>query len=113
MLAVFVSILLPIDLAEQIRRVDGLENPLAAAFQLSLLNLPGHALRDAAAFHHDRDAVFCSWRLARTSRTGGGAILGAVGAAGQTMSPVAMAILIGVIGVSAINPIVAATDAGL
>lgn len=105
--AVFISILLPIDLAEQIRRVSGLENPFSAALQLSLLNLPG-LLYGMLPLFVMIATLFLFLALARTSelvivRSSGRSALQ------QAMSPVAMAILIGIIGVSVINPIVAAT----
>lgn len=107
-LAVFISILLPIDLAEQIRRVGSAENPFAAAFQLSLLNLPG-LLYGMLPLFVMIATLFLFLGLARTSEM---VIVRASGrsALRQTMAPVTVAILIGLLGISVINPIVAATS---
>ncbi len=107
-LAVFISILLPIDLAEQIRRVSDVENALGAAFQLSLLNLPG-LLYGMLPLFVMIATLFLFLGLARTSelvvvRSSGRSALR------QTLSPVVTAILIGIIGITVINPIVAATE---
>ncbi|MBF9036150.1 LPS export ABC transporter permease LptG [Rhodobacterales bacterium HKCCE2091] len=107
-LAVFVSILLPIDLAEQIRRVGNAENPFAAAFRLSLLNLPG-MLYEMLPLFVMIATLFLFLGLARTSelvvvRSSGRSALR------QAMSPVVVAMLIGVAGVAVLNPIVAATE---
>lgn len=106
--AVFISILLPIDLAEQVRRVDGTESPFAAAFQLSVLNLPG-LLYGMLPLFVMIATLFLFLSLARTSemvivRSSGRSALR------QTLSPVVVAILIGIIGVAILNPIVAATS---
>lgn len=106
-LAVFISILLPIDLAEQIRRVSSVENPVSAAFQLSLLNLPG-LLYGLMPLFVMIATLFLFLSLARTSemvivRSSGRSALR------QTLSPVVVAILIGIVGITVINPIVAAT----
>ncbi|MEM9754652.1 MAG: LPS export ABC transporter permease LptG [Pseudomonadota bacterium] len=106
--AVFVSILLPIDLAEQIRRVRNVENPLAAAFELSLLNLPGLLYGMLPLFVMIATLILFLG-LARTSemvvvRSSGRSALR------STLSPVTVAVMIGVLGVTVINPIVAATE---
>ncbi|MEM9317477.1 MAG: LPS export ABC transporter permease LptG [Pseudomonadota bacterium] len=107
-LAVFVSILLPIDLAEQIRRVGDTERPVAAALELSLLNLPG-MLYEMLPLFIMIATLFLFLGLARTSelvvvRSSGRSALR------QTMSPVVVAICLGIVGVTVINPIVAATE---
>jgi len=106
--AVFISILLPIDLAEQIRRVGSVENPVSAAFQLSLLNLPGMLYGMLPLFVMIA-TLFLFLALARTSelvvvRSSGRSALR------QAMSPVVVSILIGIIGITVINPLVAATS---
>ncbi|MBF9030075.1 LPS export ABC transporter permease LptG [Rhodobacterales bacterium HKCCE3408] len=106
--AVFVSILLPIDFAEQIRRVGGSESPFGAAFELSLLNLPGMLYQLLPLFVMIA-TLFLFLALARTSelvviRSSGRSALR------STMSPVTVALLIGVFGVTVLNPIVAATE---
>lgn len=106
-LAVFISILLPIDLAEQIRRVGSAESPFSAALQLSLLNLPGMLYGMLPLFIMIA-TLFLFLGLARTSelvivRSSGRSALQ------QAMSPVVVAFVIGIIGVTVINPIVAST----
>ncbi len=107
-LAVFISILLPIDLAEQVRRIGNPDAGFAGAFELALLNLPG-TLYEMLPLFIMLATLFLFLGLARTSE------LVVVRAAGRsalrsTLSPVVVAILIGVIGILVINPIVAATE---
>ncbi|RMA41736.1 LPS export ABC transporter permease LptG [Rhodophyticola porphyridii] len=107
-LGVFISILLPIDLAEQLRRIGNPEAGLNAAFQLALLNLPG-TLYEMLPLFIMIATLFLFLGLARTSE------LVVVRAAGRsalrsTMSPVVVAVLLGVLGVTVLNPIVAATE---
>ena len=106
-LGVFVSILLPIDLAEQLRRVNELDNAIGAALQLSLLNLPGLLYGMLPLFVMIATLILFLG-LSRTSemvvvRSSGRSALR------QTLSPLVVAILIGLVGVTIINPIVAAT----
>ncbi len=106
--AVFVSILLPIDLAEQLRRVGAVENPLSAAFELALLNLPG-TLYEMLPLFVMIATLFLFLALARTSE------LVVVRASGRsalrsTASPVVAAAMFGVLGILVLNPIVAATE---
>ncbi len=107
-LAVFVAILLPIDLAEQLRTIGTPEASLHEAFQLALLNLPGTLYRMLPLFVILATLVlFLS--MARTSE------LVVVRASGRSAlksaaSPVTVAILIGVLGLLVINPLVAATE---
>ncbi|MEM6388763.1 MAG: LPS export ABC transporter permease LptG [Pseudomonadota bacterium] len=107
-LAVFISILLPIDLAEQLRRVGGVEAPLAAALRLSLLHLPG-TLYEMMPLFVMLATLVLFLGLARTSemvviRSSGRSALRAAGA------PIAVALILGVIGVTVLNPVVAATE---
>ena len=107
-LAVFIAILLPIDLAEQLRAIGTPDAGLRQAFQLALLNLPGALYRMLPLFIILSTLVlFLS--LSRTSE------LVVVRASGRsalksTISPVLMSILIGLIGLLIINPLVAATE---
>lgn len=107
-LAVFIAILLPIDLAEQLRAINSPDAKLAEAFQLALLNLPGALYRMLPLFTILATLVlFLS--LSRTSE------LVVVRASGRsalksTISPVMMAMLIGLAGLLIINPLVAATE---
>ncbi|GAA5068424.1 LPS export ABC transporter permease LptG [Roseibacterium beibuensis] len=104
--AVFVGILMPIDIAEHLGRV-GPDNGLGAVFQLSLLNLPG-ALYAWLPLFVMIATLFMFLGLARTSE------LVVVRAAGRSAlrsaaSPVAVAFLLGVAALAVLNPIVAAT----
>lgn len=104
--AVFVAILLPIDLAEQLGRV-GSDHGFTAALQLALLNLPNN-LNDWMSLFIMLATLVLFLGLARTSE------LVVVRAAGRSAlksaaSPVAMALLIGVLSLLVLNPLVAAT----
>ena len=107
-LAVFVAILLPIDLAEQLRAIGASDAGLGAALQLALLNLPSSLYRMLPLFVILATLVlFLS--LARTSE------LVVVRASGRSalksaMSPVIVALLIGILGLLVVNPLVAATE---
>lgn len=107
-LAVFISILLPIDLAEQLRRIGSPELGLGAAFELALLNIPG-TLYEMLPLFVMLATLLMFLGLARTSE------LVVVRAAGRSalrsaLSPVIVAIGLGVVGMTVINPIVAATE---
>ncbi|MGI3185033.1 LPS export ABC transporter permease LptG [Nioella aestuarii] len=107
-LAVFVAILLPIDLAEQLRAIGHTDAGLTAAFNLALLNLPGSLYRMLPLFVILATLVlFLS--LARTSEL---VVIRGSGrsALRSAMSPVIVAIGIGVLGLLVINPLVAATE---
>lgn len=106
--AVFISILLPIDLAEQVRRVGDVEAPFASALELSLLNLPG-TLYELLPLFIMLATLVLFLGLARTSE------LVVVRSAGRSAlrsatSPVVVAVSIGVFALAVINPIVAATE---
>jgi lipopolysaccharide export system permease protein len=105
-IAVFVGILMPIDIAEHLGRV-GPDNGLGAVFKLSLLNLPG-ALYAWLPLFVMIATLFLFLGLARTSE------LVVVRAAGRSAlrsaaSPVAVAFLLGLLALAVLNPIVAAT----
>lgn len=105
--AVFVAILVPLDLAEQLTEVDG-DAGLRAAFRLTLLNMPT-GLYDLMPLLTILATVFLFLGLARTSE------LVVVRASGRSalrlaLSPVVTAALLGLIGVGVLNPIVAATQ---
>ncbi|MFV1876841.1 LPS export ABC transporter permease LptG [Nioella sp.] len=107
-LAVFVAILLPIDLAEQLRAIGESNAGLGAAFNLALLNLPGTLYRMLPLFIILATLVlFLS--LARTSEL---VVIRASGrsALHSALSPVMMSLVIGIIGLLVINPLVAATE---
>ena len=107
-LGVFISILLPIDLAEQIRRIGNPEAGFGAAFELALLNTPG-TLYEMLPLFIMLATLFLFLGLARTSEM---VVIRAAGrsALRSTMSPVIVAILLGILGIMVINPIVAATE---
>lgn len=104
--AVFIAILLPIDLADQLGRVGG-EHGFTAALQLALLNLP-NSLNDWMSLFIMLATLVLFLGLARTSE------LVVVRAAGRSAlksatSPIIMALLIGVLSLLVLNPLVAAT----
>lgn len=107
-LAVFVAILLPIDLAEQLRAVDRADAGLSAALNLALLNLPGALYRMLPLFIILATLVL----FLGLSRTSEMVVIRASGrsALKSTLSPVLSAVAIGVIGLLVINPLVAATE---
>ncbi|MEM1273636.1 MAG: LPS export ABC transporter permease LptG [Pseudomonadota bacterium] len=107
-LSVFIAILLPLDLAEQIRRVDATETAFASALQLSLLNLPG-LLYGMLPLFVMIATLFLFLGLARTSEL---VVVRSSGRSAfrQTLSPVMVAVLLGLVGITVINPIVAATE---
>lgn len=105
--AVFVGILLPIDIAEQMRRVGG-EQGLGAVVELSLLNLP-RALYAWLPLFVMLATVVLFLGLARSSE------LVVVRAAGRSairsaISPVLVAFGLGILALLILNPIVAATS---
>lgn len=105
--AVFLAVLLPADLAEQLRRMRNVENPLSAAFELSVLNLPGLMYAMLPLFVLIATLIL----FLGLSRTSEMVIVRASGrsALRQTLSPAVMALLIGLIGITVLNPLVAAT----
>lgn len=107
-LAVFVAILLPIDLAEQLRAIGTPDAGISEAFQLAMLNLPGSLYRMLPLFVILATLVlFLS--LARTSEL---VVIRASGrsALKSAFAPVLVAFTIGVFGLLVINPLVAATE---
>lgn len=105
-IAVFVGILLPIDIAEQMRRIGG-DQGLGAVVELSLLNLP-RALYAWLPLFVMLATLVLFLGLARSSE------LVVVRAAGRSAlrsaaSPVLVAFGIGVLALLILNPIVAAT----
>lgn len=105
--AVFIAILLPIDLADQLRRVGG-DHGFMAAMELALLNLP-NSLNDWMALFVMLATLVLFLGLARTSE------LVVVRAAGRSAlksaaSPVIVAVIIGVLSLLILNPMVASTS---
>jgi len=106
--AVFVAILLPIDLAEQLRRI-GPDQGLGPVVELAILNLPGK-LYEMIPLFVLLATLLLFLGLSRTSE------LVVVRASGRSAlrsaaAPVVVALLFGVLAVGILNPIVAATEA--
>ncbi|MHA7886781.1 LPS export ABC transporter permease LptG [Roseicyclus sp.] len=106
--AVFIAILLPIDLAEQLRRI-GPEQGLGPVVELALLNLPGSLYQLIPLFVLLATLVLFLG-LSRSSEL---VVIRASGrsALRSARAPVAVALLFGAVAVGVINPIVAATKA--
>jgi len=105
--AVFVAILLPIDLAEQLGNI-GPNQGLGPVLELALLNLPGSMYEMLPLYVH-LATLLLFLGLARSSE------LVVVRAAGRSAlrsaaSPVVVAMLIGVLSVAVLNPLVATTE---
>ena len=108
--AVFVGILLPIDLADQLRRI-GPDQGLGPVFELALLSLPG-MLYEMIPLFVLLATLLLFLGLSRSSE------LVVVRAAGRSAlrsatAPVLVAVLFGAAAVAVLNPIVAATEAQL
>ena len=105
--AVFIAILLPIDIAEQLRRI-GPGQGFGPVLELALLNLPG-SLYEMIPLFVLLGTLLMFLGLARSSE------LVVVRAAGRSAlkaaaSPVIVAALLGVAVIAVLNPIVAATE---
>lgn len=105
--AVFVAILLPIDIADQLSRI-GPAQGFGPVMELALLNLPG-SLYEMIPLFVLLGTLLMFLGLARSSE------LVVIRAAGRSAlkaaaSPVIMAMLLGVLVVTVLNPIVAATE---
>jgi lipopolysaccharide export system permease protein len=105
--AVFIAILLPIDLADQLRNIGG-GRGFGPVFELALLNLPG-TLYEMIPLFVLLGTLLMFLGLARSSE------LVVVRASGRsalrsTASPVVVAILLGLASVAFLNPLVAATE---
>jgi len=105
--AVFVAILLPIDLAEQLRKI-GPEQGFGPVLELALLNLPG-TLYEMIPLFVLLGTLLMFLGLARSSE------LVVIRASGRSAlraaaSPVVVALGLGVLVVAVLNPIVATTE---
>jgi lipopolysaccharide export system permease protein len=105
--AVFVAILLPLDLAEQLRRI-GPAQGFGPVLELALLNLPG-SLYEMIPLFVLLGTLLMFLGLARSSE------LVVIRAAGRSAlraaaSPVVVALLLGLLVIAVLNPIVAATE---
>lgn len=105
--AVFVSIILPIDLADQLRNI-GPDQGVGPVLELGLLNLPG-TLYELLPLLILLATLLMFLGLARSSEL---VVIRASGrsALRSAASPMAAAFLIGVVTISVLNPIVAATE---
>ena len=106
--AVFIGILLPIDLAEQLRRI-GPQQGLGPVFELALLNMPGK-LYDLIPLFVLLGTIMLFLGLARTSEL---VVIRASGrsALHSAIAPVLVALVLGSLTLAVFNPIVAATEA--
>ncbi|WP_371154437.1 LPS export ABC transporter permease LptG [Jannaschia sp. 2305UL9-9] len=105
---VFTGLLLPIDLMEQLRRLEGQDADIADGLRLAALNLPA-ALYQILPLIVILATLALFLALARSSE------LVVVRAAGRSavralLAPVLAALLLGVIALAVANPIVAATQ---
>ena len=105
-LAVFVAILLPIDMADQLRRVGSAQG-FGAVLSLALLNLP-RGLNGLMPLFVMLATLVLFLGLARTSEL---VVVRAAGRSALRMaaSPVAVSLAIGVLSLLVLNPLVAAT----
>ncbi|SFJ54524.1 LPS export ABC transporter permease LptG [Jannaschia pohangensis] len=106
---VFTALLLPIDLMEQLRRLDGQDAGLGDGLRLAALNLPA-ALYQILPLIVILSTLALFLSLARSSE------LVVIRAAGRSamralMAPVITALLVGLMALLIVNPIVAATQA--
>ncbi|MEJ6391666.1 LPS export ABC transporter permease LptG [Gymnodinialimonas sp. 2305UL16-5] len=105
-LVVFIAVLVPIDMADQMRRLDSGQG-FGAALQLAMLNLP-RAINGLLPLFVMLATLVLFLGLARTSE------LVVVRAAGRSAlrsaaSPVVVSLLLGVLSLAVLNPLVAAT----
>ena len=106
--AVFLALILLIDLIEQLRRFDSTEAGFAQIFGLTLLNAPS-AISEILPLLMILSTVVLFVGLARSSEL---VVTRATGRSGirALAAPVLVALLIGGLAVSTLNPIVAATS---
>ncbi|MGB3556625.1 MAG: LPS export ABC transporter permease LptG [Jannaschia sp.] len=105
---VFTALLLPIDLMEQLRRLDGQNADIGDGFRLAALNLP-------AALYQILPLIVILATLAlflSLSRSSEMVVIRAAGrsAVRALLSPVLAALALGVLALAVVNPIVAATQ---
>ncbi len=106
--AVFLTLILLIDLIEQLRRFEGVDVTFGQLFGLTLLNAP-EALSEILPLLMILATIVLFVGLARSSEL---VVTRATGRSGirALAAPLAVAALIGVLAVSTLNPIVAATS---
>lgn len=106
--AVFMSLIMLIDLIEQLRKFEGIDVSFGQLFRLMLLNAPG-AINEILPLLMILSTVVLYVGLARSSEL---VVTRATGRSGirALAAPVLVAMVIGVLAVSTLNPIVAATS---
>ena len=106
--AVFLSLIMLIDLIEQLRRFEGVNVSFGQLFRLTLLNLP-EAASEILPLLMILSTIVLFVGLARSSEL---VVTRATGRSGirALVAPMAVALVIGVLAVSTLNPIVAATS---
>ncbi len=106
--AVFLGILLLIDVIDQLRRYSGSDISFGRAFYLSLLNVP-ESLYQILPLIMILSAIALFLGLARSSEL---VVVRAAGRSGLRflLAPVTAALLIGLVAVAVMNPLVAATS---
>lgn len=106
--AVFLTLIMLIDLIEQIRRFSGIEVSFGQIFQLMLLNAPA-AISEILPLLMILSTIVLYTGLARSSEL---VVTRATGRSGirALAAPLVVAMFIGILAVSTLNPIVAATS---
>lgn len=106
--AVFLTLIMLIDLIEQIRRFEGHDVSFGQLIQLMLLNAPG-AISEILPLLMILSTIVLYIGLARSSEL---VVTRSTGRSGirALAAPLAVALVIGVLAVSTLNPIVAATS---
>ena len=106
--AVFLSLIMLIDLIEQLRRFEGISVTLGQLVQLTLLNAPA-AINEILPLLMILSTVVLFVGMARSSEL---VVTRATGRSGirALVAPVLMSLVIGGLAVSTLNPIVAATS---
>ena len=106
--AVFLSLIMLIDLIEQLRRFEGFDLRLGQLIRLMLLNTPG-AVNEILPLLMILSTVVLFVGLARSSEL---VVTRATGRSGirALLAPLLVALVIGVLAVSTLNPFVAATS---
>lgn len=106
--AVFMVLILLVDLIEQLRRFEGLNVSFGQLFQLTLLNAPA-AISEILPLLMILSTIVLFVGLARSSEL---VVTRATGRSGirALAAPLVVALVIGILAVSTLNPIVAATS---
>lgn len=105
---VFLTLMMLIDMVEQLRRFEGIELGFGKLFRLMLLNTPS-AIKDILPLLMILSTIVLFVGLARSSEL---VVTRAVGRSGirALVAPGAVALIIGILAVTTLNPIAAATS---